>query len=51
MFRTLTALSLSFPQEIGQQLVALIGEHALGVELHPLQVVMVAVPQASRNPG
>ena len=35
---TLTALSLGFPQEVGQQLVALIGEHAFGVELHPLQV-------------
>ena len=46
LFWTLTALSLGFPQEIGQQLVAFIGEHALRVELHPLQVLMLPVPQA-----
>ena len=42
--RTLARCCLG--EEIAQQLVAVLGEHALGVELHPLEVRIVAMAQA-----
>jgi hypothetical protein len=39
--RTLARCCLS--QEIAEQLMAALGEHAFGMELHSLQVLMLAV--------
>ena len=38
-------MPLSVAEEIGQQLMTGIGEHALRVELHPLHMGVLAVPE------